>query len=141
MMSISVHSPHLILTRSSELNIILNISLRQLSALSLPLTITQLSSESHSGCALDWTAYLLKLLVWWVWPSHSLGMVKMSARLPRGCYSWGSAACKAATRRSDRQSELAGPWAVSVVSGGHPRNTINTTGGGLDNVASHDTHY
>ena len=47
----------------------------------------------------------------------------MSARLPRGCYSVGSAACKAGTRRSGRQSASADPGAASVVSGGQPHNT------------------
>ena len=59
-------------------------------------------------------------------------MVKRSARPPRGCCSGGSAACRAGTRTSGRQStSAADPWAVSAVSGGHRRSTTERRGGWL----------
>ena len=62
----------------------------------------------------------------------------MSARLPRGCCSWGSAACRAGTRRSDRQSTSADPSVVSGVSSGRHRSTGER--GGWLGYNSHTLH-
>ena len=62
----------------------------------------------------------------------------MSARLPRDYCSAGSAACRAASRRSDHQSGLADPGAVAVVSSGQPHSTADSSGLFIQ-FLSHDT--